>query len=320
LLNDGALNLANLYRAVMPAVRTHWAAAMGYQRFLYRVGGLLVLSSGFHFMVMIATGGSIEGSTSWRKPILFGEAFGLTAITIGWVMTYLPMRRSLGWILAVSLAVSTTYEVLWVSVQQWRGVPSHFNYSSAFDTASFGAAGTMIGVTGLVVVVVTGWSLIRLSGPASLRLAIRAGLLLLLVSQAFGFAIIENGNSKVTDPQTGAYLPDQVQNAAVFGAAGEMKIPHALSLHAIQALPVLAGLLSLTGWSERRRQSTVLYGGVAYVALVTVSAGQTFRGLAPFDLALPAIVLSVLAAAVLIGSYAAALIAAARPQVRRRAT
>ncbi|HEY4665957.1 MAG TPA: hypothetical protein VIH26_01515 [Anaerolineales bacterium] len=298
--------MADLPWRVRQAVGFHWDRAQSYQRLLYRVGGLLVLSAGFHFLVMIATRGLVEGSTSWRKPVLFGEAFGLTAITIGWVMTYLPKRRAIGWALAGGLAVSTSYEVVWVSVQQWRGVPSHFNYSTGFDTAAFNTAGTMIFLAALAALIVTGWSLFSLSGPASLRLAIRSGLLLLLAGQAFGFAIIENGNSKVFDPQTGEYLPEAVEQAATFGDAGSMKVPHALSVHAIQILPALAGLLSLSTWSERRRWWTVLAAAVAYAGLVAVSASQTFRGLALFDLAPPAAVLFGTAAAGLIGAYAAA--------------
>ena len=306
--------MGDLGRTVISAARSHWAAATSYQRFLYRVGGLLVLSAGFHFLVMIATGGSVEGSTSWRKPVLFGEAFGLTAITIGWVMTYLPKRRAIEWALAGGLAVSTSYEVVWVSVQQWRGVPSHFNYSTGFDTAAFNTAGTMIFLAALAALIVTGWSLFSLSGPASLRLAIRSGLLLLLAGQAFGFAIIENGNSKVFDPQTGEYLPEAVEQAATFGDAGSMKVPHALSVHAIQILPALAGLLSLSQSSERRRWWTVLVGAVAYASLVAVSASQTFRGLALFDLMPATVVLFGVSSAGLVGAYAAAIVGL-RPSV-----
>jgi hypothetical protein len=307
-----------LLRTALRTARAHWAEAQPYQRLLYRAGGLLVLSAGFHGVVMLITGGDLSGATSWRKPILFGEAFGLTAITIGWVMTYLPKRRVVGWILAIPLAASTIYEVLWVSVQQWRGVPSHFNYRTPLDEALFGAAGTMVLFTALVALAVTVWSTFALSGPPSLRLAIRAGLLLLMASQAFGLAIIENGNSKVFDPNTGEYLPERVEQAAVFGEAGEMKIPHALSVHAVQVLPALAWLLTRTTWNERRQKAIVLECSVAYAALVAISAGQTFRGLAPLDLAPPAVLLSLLAVLVLGGSTAAALIAASRSRAIRR--
>ena len=40
----------------------------------------------------------------------------------------------IGWLLLVLLAVADTAEVVWVSLQRWRGVASHFNNDSALDS------------------------------------------------------------------------------------------------------------------------------------------------------------------------------------------
>ena len=39
----------------------------------------------------------------------------------------LPVRRTVGWVVAGLLGAATTYEVAWVTVQHARGVPAHFN-------------------------------------------------------------------------------------------------------------------------------------------------------------------------------------------------
>jgi len=93
-----------------------------------------------------------------------------------------------------------------------------------------------------------------------------------------------------------------------FGAAGAMKIPHALALHGAQVLPVLAWLLLFTNWNEIQRTGTVTVGAAGYAGLVVVSASQTFSGRAPFDLDLPTALVLGICAVFLVGAYAAAVI------------
>ena len=253
---------------MMPAtIRSCWTQAEGYQKFLYWTGTLLIVSAVFHTGVLLVTGGSLEGPVSWRKPILFGEAFGLTALTVGWVMTFLSKRRVLGWILSGSLGLANAGEVFWISMQQWRGVPSHFNVASAFDQAAFSVAGVLIVFTVFVVTVVTVWTYFPMQSPRSPTAAIRAGMTLLFAAQIFGILMILNDSS-------------------TFGAEGAMKVPHALALHAAQILPGLAWLLLFTKWSENQRTAAVVVAVAGYAGLVTVSAFQTFSGLAASDMSL----------------------------------
>jgi hypothetical protein len=261
-----------------------WNSAESYQKFAYLTGGLLMAGAVFHAGVLLVTGGSLQGPVSWRKPILFGEAFGLTLVTVAWIMTFLPRRPIAGWILMGGISISNFYEVLWVSVQQWRGVPSHFNLAATFDATAFSFAGTAIAVTASVIFVVTVWTFFSLRAAPSLKWAIRLGLVQLLCSQAIGFLMIQTGMAKVVDPQTGRFLPEAVASAAVFGAEGSMKWPHALTLHAAQLLPLLALLLAAGQWKESRRVVVVFAAALGYGGLVAVSLQQTLSGLAPFDL------------------------------------
>ena len=95
-----------------------------------------------------------------------------------------------------------------------------------------------------------------------------------------------------------------------------MKVPHALSLHAVQVLPVLAFLLLFTDWSERRRTLAVLGAAAGYSGLVAIGAFQTFSGLAPLDLAPTAALLFILSAVLLGAAYTATLIALKRTAAR----
>ena len=279
--------LGALIRAMLETIRTYWNGATSYQKALYIMGTLLFISGIFHYGVWLVQGGSMSGPISWRKPIIFGLSAGVTSLSLSWVMSFLPKHRIRGWLLAGSLGIAFIIEVFLIAMQQWRGVPSHFNFSTTFDSIVFSIMANMIILIEIIIVILTVWSLIALKGiSTSFVWAIRLGLVLLVVSQIFGNLIVQNGLPKVLDFQTGEYISEGTKSAYIFGEAGSMKMPHALTLHAIQLLPLLAFLLSFTNWSESGRTRAVIVAAVGYIGMVAVSTTQTFSGLALLDLSL----------------------------------
>ena len=67
-----------LIGTIIATLRSYWKQAYGYQKFLYFMGALLLISGLFHTAVLIVTDGSMAGSVSWRKPITFGFSMGVT--------------------------------------------------------------------------------------------------------------------------------------------------------------------------------------------------------------------------------------------------
>jgi hypothetical protein len=61
-------------------------------------------------------------------------------------------------------------------------------------------------------------------------------------------------------------------------------VPHAVGMHAVHVLPVLAWLLSFTVLSQWRRLRLVVAACIGYLGLLAVVAAQTFAGLVPWDL------------------------------------
>jgi hypothetical protein len=239
-----------------------------YQAFGYACGGLLIASGLFHGVVYLVDGGAWQGPLSWRKPTVFGLSFGLTLATVTWLTAFLRPRRPVGWLLIGVLGIASIGEVFLISMQTWRGVASHFNESTNFDGAVFSTMGALVSIVGLVMVAITVWALLRLDAPPSLALAIRLGLVLTLVSQGVGVQmIVEGGNT--------------------FGGAGALKLPHAVTLHAVQVLPALALLLLTEVSPERRRVRIVLLGAFGYALLIASTMAQTYAGRAPLDLTLP---------------------------------
>lgn len=302
----GAKKASGLIRSMAAMLRSYWQQANDYQKFLYFIGALLLASGIFHTGVYIVTDDSLAGPVSWRKPIVFGMSAGVTLITVGWIMTFLPGHRIRGWLLSCGLGISFLIEVFLIDMQQWRGVPSHFNYSTSFDTAVFSAMGVFIVLIEIVVIIVAVWVFFSLKAPLSLTWAIRIGMVLLVAGQIFGNIIIQNGNPKVKDPQTGEFISEEVKSAYIFGEDGSIKVPHSLALHGVQVLPVLALLLVFTNWGESRRLTVVILAAAGFTGMLAVSSFQTFSGLALFDMRL---VLSLgfgISAASLIAAYAGA--------------
>ena len=91
-----------------------------------------------------------------------------------------------------------------------------------------------------------------------------------------------------------------------------MKLPHAFSMHALQVLPLLAFLMLFSGWAEKRRAALMGSATAGYSGLLAVGCFQTYNGLAPLDLGVPATVAALVSAALLLFSYGSTLRALAR--------
>jgi len=270
--------MKDVVRQLVRAARLTPAAS--YQRFAYAVGGLLLLSGAFHGAVQLVDGGSWEGPVSWRKPTVFGLSFGITLVTLAWFMTFLRPRKVVGWIVLGVFAVASLGEVALISLQAWRGVASHFNQATAFDEQVFSLMGALVALVALVTVFVTVRAFFPMDAPPSLAWAIRAGLVLMLVSQSVGVQMIAEGGN-------------------TFGAAGALKVPHAVTLHAVQVLPALALLASLSLTGERAQLRVVAIGTTGYAALIASTAVQTYSGRGPLDLGVVSSVLALVGLGVL---------------------
>ena len=242
-------------------------------RLLALLGALLFASGLAHVVVWGIDGGAWEGPVTWRKPILFGISAGLTSLSLGWVWSKLPPRRWDG-VLAAFTAWSLVVEVGLIDLQCWRGVASHFNRATPFDSFLYDAMGVLIFLVTLVVVDLT-VRLFRTPAdlPPDMLAAARAGLVLLIVSCGLGIWVSVHG-----DLQMARGLSPEV-----VGAAGVPKFPHGAVIHALQWLPLLAWAARSAGlslWWRQRLVSAAIAGSVLVLAYASV---QTLTGRGRFD-------------------------------------
>jgi hypothetical protein len=136
--------------------------------------------------------------------------------------------------------------------------------------------GVAIMVTVSVIVVLTVIAFRRQTDDPALTLALRAGLLILLVAMVGGGAMIGVGNSRAAAGQT----TDMVR----WGAAGSMKVTHAIGMHGIQVMAGLALWLSAVPVVPAARVRIMQFAIAGYVGLLTAGTIQWLggRGLSQF--------------------------------------
>jgi len=158
-------------------------------------GTVLLVTMVAHVAALVITGGPVTGPVSLRKPATFAETGWLTAWSVALILPTLRTRRWQRHVVGASTILFVVGETAIMAVQAWRGVPSHYNFSTPFDAALMrgGAAGTAgIFLLGVVVLLVA--ALRSSNSPLSVRLGVRAGIVVLLVGSTIGFVMISNNS------------------------------------------------------------------------------------------------------------------------------
>lgn len=261
----------------------------------YVVAAVLFASGVAHLGVQAALGGPWDGPVSWRKPADFGMAFGLTLYAVTWASTVIDLRARrtvLG-----AFAAASVVEVVVISVQAWRGVPSHFNTTTPVNAAfAFSAA------AGGAVIIVTTLALLRAAfrpsaAPPGQRLAVQVGLGSLLVGLVIGAVMIAIGTAEAR----------AVSLDAAYDAAVVLVPAHAAAMQGILVLPILAWLTGFTTWPAVTRTRITALGCAGYLVCAGTIVLESLVGVDPATLPAVGTAIAALGAAVLIGAGIATL-------------
>jgi hypothetical protein len=165
-----------------------------------------------------------------------------------------------------------------ITLQTWRGVPSHFNVNTAFDAFVNYTIDALISIVTLAILVMAVRSFGGLPGkrgalPRDMVIGVRAGMVLLLVSCLFGFWMLWYGTQRLAVGQS----PE------LYGAAGVVKFVHGTPMHAIQILPLTSWLLLRRSVGKVWRVRAIGALAAGLVLLSIFAAVQTFAGRARLD-------------------------------------
>ena len=232
----------------------------------------------------------VTGAPVWLKPAKFAMSTAIYSLTLAWVFSYLrhwrKTRRIVGWTTAIVFVL----EVAIIAVQAWRGTTSHFNVSTMLNSVLFAVMGSAIVLQTLAsaAVAVALWR--QKFADAALGTALRAGLTITLLGAASGGLMTQPTRAQIEEARAphrmvtaGAHTvgaPDGGPGLPGTGWSiehGDLRVPHFVGLHAIQALPLVV-LLLLRRVTPAARAAMARRAAVSYAALFTILLVQALQG------------------------------------------
>jgi hypothetical protein len=266
----------------------------------------------------------LTGVPIWLKPFKFSVSFALYGATLSWMLSLLPRRgRIVEWAGTVVVAMSLA-EMAVIVGQVLRGTTSHYNETTPLNAALWHVMGASIVVLVTVHFVI---GIVVLRQPIADRVAacaVRLGLGLSLLGMLAAVPMVLPGLDPGIQGITGAHsvgVPDGGSGLPLVGwstTGGDLRIGHFVGLHALQALPIMAILLSRfprTRLDAPTRLRLLVVAGAAYGVLTMLLTWQALRGqplLRPDTLTLAAV-----AALVVATATAASVVVARRGRLAR---
>ena len=220
----------------------------------------------------------IVGRNGWLKPLKFAISIALYAVTIAWLLDRLPERRQrIGRLGAAVITAALVIEMVVIVGAVAAGTTSHFNVSSPLATTLWSTMGTAIAAVWLVNLALAALVWRAADADAARQLAIRAGLVIGLAGMAVAF-LMTSPTPEQLDSFTGVAgahavgVPDDGPGLPFLGwstTGGDLRVPHFVGMHALQALPLLAlGLEALA-----RRVPALAEPGTRFRVVALASGG-----------------------------------------------
>ena len=233
----------------------------------------------------------ITGAPAWLKPFKFAISTAIYSLTLAWVFGWLSdwprVRRVVGWATAVIFVL----EVAIVDVQAWRGTTSHFNASTPLDRGLFIVMGSAILLQTFVSVAVAMALWRQRFADRPLGWALRLGMTLTIVGALTGPLMTRPTAAQLAEARAGKPLTrvgahsvggvDGGPGVPVTGWSrehGDLRVPHFIGLHALQALALVA--VGLRRWRrpETVRVRAVQVAAASYAALFVLLLRAALRG------------------------------------------
>ena len=303
--------------------RTHTMLAT-----LWRVSAPLTVT-GFSMLAVLAVSllgliidpRLVTGAPVWFKPVKFAMSISIYAFTLAWMFSFIESwrrtRRIVGWTTAIVMFL----EMAIIAMQAYRGTTSHFNAGAPLDMALFSLMGFAIVVQTVtsIAVAVAMWR--QRFADAALGWALRLGMTMTIVGAFTGGLMTAPTQQQLAAARAGDGMT--IAGAHTVGAPdggpgmpgtgwstehGDLRVPHFLGLHALQALPIVAIVLARRKVHHTIRVRLVAIAAASYASLFGILLTQALRGQ---SLLAPDAVTSTLLASWLFTTAAAAVIAAA---------
>jgi hypothetical protein len=268
--------LATLWRASAPLTLTGFAM----------LGVLALAAFGLLIDPRVVTGAPV-----WLKPAKFALSISIYAFTLAWVLSFLEEWPRTRRIVGRTTAAVMVLEMAIIGAQAFRGTTSHFNASTPLDMALFTIMGSAIVLQTIstIAVAIALWR--QRFHDVALGWALRLGMTMTIVGAFAGGLMTTPTSQQLAAAKAGAGMP--IAGAHTVGAPdggpglpgtgwsaehGDLRVPHFVGLHAMQAMPIVALVLGRRKLRDITRVRMVKIAAASYTALFGILLTQALRG------------------------------------------
>ncbi|HEX6954053.1 MAG TPA: hypothetical protein VF156_04160 [Agromyces sp.] len=304
--------------------------AMHHHRPLIALTGAMIVLAIVSVVGLLLDGRELVGQPIWAKPLKFSLSIAIYAVTLSWVigLTRGRLRRVAWWAGTIS-AAALVVEMIVIVGAVVAGTTSHFNVATPLATALWSVMATSIVVVWIATLVVAFALFREPMADAARALAIRAGTILALIGMALAFLMTSPTAEQLADFRgiAGAHsvgVPDGGPGIPVLGwstVAGDLRIPHFVGMHALQALILFVMALE---WAAARvavlADVRVRFGlvGIATALATATTAIVTVQALAGESIVEPSAATATATSLVWATALAAGAVVISRGARRRR--
>lgn len=270
-----------------------WRRVFGTERFLTWTAIVSLILFVAAILLSIFDSRLVIGEPAWIKPMKFAVSITLYSGTLAWLLSYVEGHpRLVRWIGGLT-ALGFLVEYVAIFLQAARGVRSHFNVSTPFDSILFGFMGWFVMVIWFMNIGAAVLLLRQKIDNRPFAWALRLGLLVTAVGAALGFLMTQPTPDQLSAIQAGETL--SIVGAHSVGVedggpglpfigwsteGGDIRPAHFVGLHALQIIPLL-GIFVNRRFSYRlsngRRTMLVAIGGLGYLGFVLLLLWQALR-------------------------------------------
>ena len=233
----------------------------------------------------------ITGAPAWLKPAKFAVSITIYTLTLAWTFTMLPewirTRRVVGWMTAITMLI----EIAIIGGQAWRGTTSHFNVGTVLDGVLFTIMGLAIFVQtfSTIAVAVALWR--HRFEDRAMGWALRFGMVITIIGALTGGLMTRPTTAQLEAARAGERMT--IAGAHTVGAPdggpglmgtgwstrhGDLRVPHFVGLHALQALSLVALVLARHRIRGNVRVRVVVIAAASYAAIYVILLLQALRG------------------------------------------
>ncbi|MBX2963506.1 MAG: hypothetical protein KF687_13420 [Cyclobacteriaceae bacterium] len=205
----------------------------------------------------------VLGINTWIKPMKFALSIVIYLWTFAWLLQYVQHKSKVK-IITWGIIICMVVEMVLITFQAARGIPSHFNITSVQNVMIFSTMGTFIGINTFLVL----YTLYLFFTDAvvipdlAMKIAWRGGLLLFFLGGISGGLMVTNFAHTVGAPDGGPGL--LFLNWSTI--AGDIRVAHFITLHGLQIIPLIV-MLFRERMKSPNRFSVVVFTGYALLCI-----------------------------------------------------